>query len=295
MASSVLVKAYPNGQVQASCVRVCPAVDKALPVPSDVRLPESLKRTKRRLMDLGICNDWDYFVTFTFAADRFDYSKCKAALTKFFNNYKQRVSDAFKYVVVPEQHRDGAFHFHGFLSGVTDMKTPAYVDKRLLDGTVQPVPNTLEYLRWDSYKLGHFSASRVRNNEAAARYIVKYVGKGLEDMQAFPKHAQLLLCSQGLNGPRVLAKYTFVMDISRSAFKNPSFETPYIVVCDYSENDCELTALLAELEYCRSIEVDERQRIWGVIMDAGFYRQFQKVCWDFPDRKDVQGNEQIFS
>lgn len=43
----------------------------------------SLKRTKKKVYDYAKCNEWDWFVTFTFAAEkvnRYDYEECAKKL-----------------------------------------------------------------------------------------------------------------------------------------------------------------------------------------------------------------------
>ena len=154
---------------------------------NDFRLEESLSRTRRRLVDLALCNRWSHFCTFTFADNRYDYVECKRRLTQFFNNYKKRVSSDFRYLVVPECHQDGAFHFHGFVSGIVDFECPDFVKKKFEDGHYEDVPNTKRYLRWKSYNLGWFNASVIRNHYATALYCSKYVTKDLVNQHhAFP-------------------------------------------------------------------------------------------------------------
>lgn len=184
---------------------------------NDIRLDESLSRTRRRLVDLALCNSWSHFCTFTFSDTRYNYLECKRKLVQFFNNYKKRVSKDFKYLVVPECHKDGAFHFHGFVSGVTDFTVPEKVMKRLSDGMYIEVNNTKKYLRWDSYKLGWFNASPVKNHYATALYCSKYVTKDLVNhSHAFPKGSQLILHSQGLITPTVINTF----ECEKSVFKS---------------------------------------------------------------------------
>ena len=82
----------------------------------------SIKRTKKKVYDYAKSNEWEWFVTFTFSPDkvnRYDYDECTKYLSKWFNNLK-RSSPALSYLVVPEQHKDGAYHFHGLFSGINE-------------------------------------------------------------------------------------------------------------------------------------------------------------------------------
>lgn len=86
-----------------------------------LRFEASLVRSKSRVMQLGFNNKWDYFVTLTLderKVDRYDYKSVIKVLLKFFDDYKQRKSNFFRYPVIPEQHKDGAWHFHGFLANI---------------------------------------------------------------------------------------------------------------------------------------------------------------------------------
>ena len=96
----------------------------------------SIKRTKKKVYDYAKSNEWEWFVTFTFSPDkvnRYDYDECTKYLSKWFNNLK-RSSPALSYLVVPEQHKDGAYHFHGLFSGMNERQivwTGKYVIKRV--------------------------------------------------------------------------------------------------------------------------------------------------------------------
>lgn len=183
-------------------------------VSSDTRDEHSLYRTKRIFKDLGICNHWEYFCTFTFSSenvDRYDYLSCKNKLVKFFNNYRRK-SPNFRYLVIPEKHKDNAIHFHGLISGVSDFSVPDKIYKRVCDELVL-VPNTNNYYRWDSYKLGFFSCSPIRDHLKTVNYCLKYITKDL-CTDFFPKGSQLCLHSQGLRKPLEILNSDVMCDVS---------------------------------------------------------------------------------
>lgn len=88
-----------------------------------VRNPaEALDRAKRRaksaVRDLGLSNEWAWFVTLTLdkqQVDRYDVTAVTRKLNQWLDNHVRR--DGLAYVLVPERHRDGAIHFHGFFNG----------------------------------------------------------------------------------------------------------------------------------------------------------------------------------
>ena len=80
----------------------------------------SMSRTVNRLYYLARSNRWDWFVTLTFApdkVDRSDYGACVKLLSKWLNNCRRKVPE-MKYIVVPEQHKSGAWPFHGLFSQI---------------------------------------------------------------------------------------------------------------------------------------------------------------------------------
>ena len=218
----------------------------------DEKLQASLSRSRKMLLDLAVCNDWDYWCTFTFSpenVDRYDFRACRKYLTKFFNNYRNRVSPGFRYLIVPERHEDKAIHFHGFLKCVTDLYIPETILKRQDDTSLIEVPNTPQYLRWKSYdKIGIINLSPVRNHFAAANYMGKYITKDLVGGADFPKGSQLILHSQGLRKPIIL----YNQDVLSAADWSFGF--------DFSELSS-LSAQRKEFEYCTSFYIESQSDI----------------------------------
>lgn len=158
---------------------------------SDEKLKESLSRSKRNITDLILCNPFEYFCTFTFNADkidRYNYSECQKKLRTFFNNFKKRYAPNFKYLIIPEFHKDGAIHFHGVCAGIPDSELQV---------------NAYGYLDWPRYRktFGFFNCSKIRNYNACAFYVSKYVTK---DLVAVGKGKAVYMCSLGLNRPQLI-------------------------------------------------------------------------------------------
>lgn len=172
------------------------------------KFQESLSRSRRVIRDLILCNGFEYFCTFTFSpehVDRFDYNACKKRLTKFFNNFRSRYAPEFRYLIIPEFHQDGAIHFHGVVRGFPDgeLVKPEMIFKRNRAGELLSVPNTPGYLDWPRYheNLGLFNCSRIRNYDACAFYVTKYVTKELCKM---PLGRSVYMASKGLNRPELV-------------------------------------------------------------------------------------------
>ena len=184
-------------------------------VQSDLRLENSLSRTKRLFTEYAMCNRFDLFVTFTFrpdVVDRYDLAGVKKKLTKFFDNFKQRKDPWFRYMVIPEQHKDGAWHFHGFMTAFQGMCCPMKIPKRM-GGEVVYVPNTKGYIDFPAFsaKFGYFSASFIRDYEKTVNYCKSYITKSFQQVQF--KNQRLLLKSAKLRKPERVYEGLDYMDM----------------------------------------------------------------------------------
>ncbi len=132
----------------------------------------SFMRTKNMVYSLARSHVWEWFVTFTFdplKVDSFDYSEVTKKLSKWLNNARLNCPD-MKYIVVPELHKSGRFHFHGLFSGIDDMRLES-------SGHYDNKGN--EVYNIGSYKLGFTTATRVNSLEKVVMYISKYITKEL--------------------------------------------------------------------------------------------------------------------
>lgn len=162
------------------------------------RWAQSLIRSRVRVEELGLCNPWDWFATFTLDPqkyDRDDLSVFKTDFAQWVRDRKKTQGYEIKYLIVPERHKDGAWHMHGLISGVPDSELSLFVPdlhpKKLVDGG---------YYNWQRYadKFGFCSLGRVRSQEACARYTLKYLTKDLARSNS-GFGANLYSASQGLN------------------------------------------------------------------------------------------------
>lgn len=75
-------------------------------------------RAKSAVFDLALCNfDFCWFVTWTLNGEKFsryDYKSAVKNLGQWLDNRVRR--KGLKYLIVPELHKDGALHFHGFVN-----------------------------------------------------------------------------------------------------------------------------------------------------------------------------------
>lgn len=158
---------------------------------------QALSRAKSVIQQVAICNDWEYFFTCTISKenfDRYDLDVFRVKFPQWIRDYNKKYGCKIVYLLVPEKHKDGAFHVHGFLSGIPVDHLSAFVPGihpcNLVDGG---------FKNWGacSKKFGFCSLDPVRDVVKAGFYVCKYITKSLvKDFVGYGSH--LYYCSLGL-------------------------------------------------------------------------------------------------
>lgn len=144
-------------------------------------IERSIRRTKKSVFDLVLCNDFELFVTFTFEHHRDDNAKNKKRMSVWLTN-QQKISGKFQYLIVSELHKSGAVHFHALIKG--------YKGKLVLathPQTNQPLVHSgRQVYNLDGYKLGYTVVKLIDNKkgslEKAGFYLLKYVTKDMPNI-----------------------------------------------------------------------------------------------------------------
>jgi hypothetical protein len=140
----------------------------------------SVNRTKNMIYNYARGNVWDWFITLTFdknKIDRYNYEECSTRLRKWLNNMKTKYAPTMKYLIVPEQHKDGAWHFHGLLSDTGNMVFNKAFNKHT--GEILETKSGLQIYNFGSYKMGFSTATPITDTAKASSYITKYITKDL--------------------------------------------------------------------------------------------------------------------
>lgn len=175
---------------------------------SDDYIPSftSINRTRTTIRDLILANDFDLFVTFTFDPDkiynRYSYICCMSKITRWIHNQHLKSPDLI-YLFVPEQHKDGAWHFHGLLGHYNgSMKKTSYKSH-----------SGDEIYNITSYRGGFSTATYISDKDKVATYIGKYITKDV--IKKF--NQRRFFCSKGLNRPikTINAKIDFTIPFKR--------------------------------------------------------------------------------
>lgn len=159
----------------------------------------SIRRARAKVREIALANSFTMFVTLTLdgaKVDRYDSAAIVKKLSTWADNQVRR--HGLRYVLVPEHHKDGAVHFHGFLSWPDGA---GFVDS----GTIQPPPgpdgkkrkprrprSQRQREEWlaagghpvynvPAWPFGFSTAIPVYGDYlAAVNYCCKYIGKGME-------------------------------------------------------------------------------------------------------------------
>ena len=128
----------------------------------------SMRRARAKVRRLALANDFRWFVTLTLdpqKIDRYDAAAVVKKLGQWCSNHVKR--HGLKYILVPERHKDGALHFHGFFNDALQAVASGHSTK-----AGQPIYNLPQ---WD---LGFTAAIEVYGEYAGAvAYVCKYIGK----------------------------------------------------------------------------------------------------------------------
>lgn len=160
---------------------------------SEDSIQKTVNRNRVQIYDLATMNDWDYFVTFTFnpsKVDSYDYENTSTKLSTWLKNLR-RLNPDMKYVVVPEMHESGRYHFHGLVSNVDSSQ---FIDSTKWDKKGRTIYN------WGSYKMGWSTVTEIGHNESAVKYLTKYITK---DSIQVTKNKKRYWTSRNLNRPTV--------------------------------------------------------------------------------------------
>ena len=139
---------------------------------------ESMKRTKKAVYDYSRANEWEWFVTLTIdkkKMDRYDYEVVSKRVSKWLEKMRERHCKEMVYIGVPEQHKDGAWHFHFLMTGIEGMK--------LNDGGERTKDGDVIY-NVGRYKYGWSTATKIKDSHKTANYIGKYITKDMCKLNA---------------------------------------------------------------------------------------------------------------
>lgn len=172
-------------------------------------------RAKGKVKAMALLNDWDYFVTLTFdnnKVDRYDNNAVlKTTLTWLRNQYNKH---GIKYLLIPEHHKDGAIHWHGFIQ---DSNNKLKLSKANIKSKKGHEVYNID--SWSQYK-GFNTACKIDKSYSSRAKITNYVNKYItkDFIKIFDKH---YYCSNGLLNEPKISYPKEVIDLSdKKVFSN---------------------------------------------------------------------------
>lgn len=136
--------------------------------PKGEDIERSMRRARAKLRRLALANEFRWFVTLTIdpqKCDSFDGAAVVKKLNAWCSNMVQR--KGLRYVLVPERHKSGRIHFHGFFNDCLEVVDSGHTDKQ--GHTIYNLPQ---------WTLGFTTAIELYDEYVrAVGYVCKYVGK----------------------------------------------------------------------------------------------------------------------
>lgn len=194
--------------------------EKDIEIEKQLEKTRNLWKVKTKIKDYCLSNDFTFFWTLTFASsenhDRYDDDLAFYCMGKWIEKMRKKYG-RFKYIFIPERHKDGAIHFHGVTEG--------FCGDISYSGKKHKGKKVYNCMDW---KYGFSTLSRIISKRKCATYISKYVTKELTD-SAVEKGKKKYWCSRGLRKPAVT--YSQV-DLSFGREPDYENETCYIYKFD---------------------------------------------------------------
>ena len=155
---------------------------------NDGELDNNISRARSKLFEYALCNDFEYFVTLTLdktKMDRYNLEEFIKKFGQFIRDYRKKYGVNIQYLLVPEKHKDGAWHMHGLMKGIP----PEHLTL-----------NNNGYKEWKAYsdRFGYISIDEIRNKEAVSKYITKYISKSFYGGGVTDKNKKMYYASRGL-------------------------------------------------------------------------------------------------
>lgn len=156
---------------------------------------DNLLRAKKRIQQIILCNEWDWFVTFTFDDQIVDSTNIPLVISKaqkWLNNHVAR--RGIGYLLIPEYHKEGGrVHLHALISklngnglrlinsgtvGVDGYKKPIHIDTaykyHLEDKILYTVYNVIDWNYGFTTAIDTYGST-----QKLANYVMKYITKDM--------------------------------------------------------------------------------------------------------------------
>lgn len=181
-------------------------------------LQKSINRTKTKISDYVLCNNFTHFATFTFDPknpkvknenNRHDFKKMSSLFKKWLNteqvNHFRRHGRKFRYLIVPERHKNNAWHFHALLEGYQNETEGFYTrkNKYITVSELKQKKKDKNRKFITRYTLGRSEIAPIKDKTKMSSYIKKYITKELIQ----DKNAKRYWASRNLKTPEIIPNF----------------------------------------------------------------------------------------
>jgi hypothetical protein len=202
------------------------------------KLETNVTRARSKIFEYAMCNPWDQFANLTL--DRHLYNRYKLKpyikdLTQWLRDYSRKHKTQVKYLFIPEQHKDGAWHIHGLLKGIPDAELTEFIPGKHPQDLIDA-----GYKNWPAYsnRFGYVSCGKIKDHVAACVYMTKYVSKDMATNN-IALNERLYFCSKGLKTAQIIKKGFMATTIK------PDYENEYVKVQWFDSKQLALSTLRA--------------------------------------------------
>lgn len=197
------------------------------------KLDNNVSRARSKIWEYAMCNDFEYFVTFTLdkkKKDRYDLDAFISTLSRFIRNQRALTGFDIQYLLVPERHQDSAWHMHGLMKGIDpkDLNPFSLSDNipYKIKEKIKAGREVYDYPKVAS-RFGFVTVEKIRSLEGVAGYMTKYINKNV-GLSVEELGAKSYYASRGLKKAEIIKKGTFPTQL-RKEF-NFDFENDYVCI-----------------------------------------------------------------
>ena len=183
----------------------------------------SISRSVRMVRELAACNPWQFFVTITLSPanwqNRYTPDGLQDVIKAMVRRWRRKDKTGsaycpdFKYLFIPEMHKDGAIHLHGFVNcmppaecipyTMADVNSSKSLPKKICD-KVRAGETVYHSPTWEKL-FGYNTFEPISDLDKASSYVVKYVSKEIGSTPFKSRY----WCSRKLSRATRIATYYF--------------------------------------------------------------------------------------
>jgi hypothetical protein len=199
-------------------------------IQNDDKLDNNIARSRSRVKELALCNPFTHFFTLTLDCkkhDRYDLDGYVKKLGKWIYHYNRKYNTKLKYLIIPEQCKDGAWHMHGLMYGL-------HPDSL--------ITNKHGYLDMPFYaeRFGWISIAPINSDVGVSYYITKYIKKSMHATE-IKVNKHMFYASNGLKGKEL------VHEDFTGCIPDDVYENDYVGVKGFNNYD-DLSAFITKMQ-----------------------------------------------